>query len=124
MWISQKTLCLPILVSLILLILSFLTSPIDPGQLTLCINRTLCVSCYIRHRPKLYTCARVMRAGSVDKLEIVDSYACSSVPNASSIYGSHSEACVIIKLALFRSLSGDDTSSTYLIIYHAVQQFM
>ena len=53
-----------------------------------------------------------------------DSYARPSVPNASSIYGSPSEACVIIEFIVFRGLSGDDASSTYLIVYHVVQQFM
>ena len=39
-------------------------------------------------------------------------------------YGSPSEVCVVIELAIFRGLSVDDASSTYLVIYHAVQQFM
>ena len=98
-----------------LLILNFLTSPIDHGQLTLCINRTLCISCYI-----LFLRMREgYEGGSGSKFEIVDSYACSSVPNASSIFGLHSKTCIIIKCAIFRSLSDDDASS---IVYHAIQQ--
>ena len=46
----------------------------------------------------------VTRAESGDEIETMDSYARPSVPNASSLYGSPSEACVIIELVVFRGL--------------------
>ena len=61
-----------------------------------------------------------MRAGSGDKIETTDSYAHSSVPNVCSIYGSPSEACVIMELAIFRGRR----CVLYLIVYHKIQQFM
>ena len=57
MWISQRTLYW-------LVLASFADSNLldfsDPGQLTLCINRTLGVSRYIRHRPNSYTRSNVL----------------------------------------------------------------
>ena len=62
MWISQRTLC-----SLVLE--SFADSKLldfsDPGQLTFCINRTLGVSRYIRHKPNNYICMREGYEGGV-----------------------------------------------------------
>ena len=118
MWISQKTLCLPVLAS-------FADSKLldfsDPGQLTLHINRTLCVSRYIQDSPNIRMCKGY--EGGVWERDR-DCYVRPSVLNASSIYGSPSEVCVIIELIVFRGLSGDNASSTYLVIYHAVQRFM
>ena len=82
--------------------------------MTLRINRTLCVSRYIRHRPitRMREQGLATRAGSGEVM-LVLSLEC--------FYGSPSKACVIIKLAVFRRLSGDDASSTYLVVYHTVQ---
>ena len=56
-----------------------------------------------------------MRVGGNYEGEVwgrLDSYARSTLYTF-SIYGSPSEAGVIVKLAVFRDLSGDNTSSTY-----------
>ena len=74
--------------------------------MTLRTNRTLSVLRYIWHRPLIRMRARVTRAGSGPTLALYF-----------SIYGSPSEAGVIVKLAVFRDLSGDNVSSTYLVVY-------
>ena len=96
-WISPKTLCSPVLAS-------FADSKLlDPGQLTLRINRTLGVSHYIWHsyRPNNYTHVRGLRRWGQGMYGYSSYY----------IECSYSEACVIIiELAIFRGLSGDDVS--------------
>ena len=78
----------------------------DPGQLTLRINRTLCVSCYIRHRPNNFTHARGLRGwglGTRSRLQIAMLTLLYRMLLVSMVRPC-SEVCVIIELAVFRGL--------------------
>ena len=85
----------------------------DPGQQAFRINRMLGVSRYIQHRPIVIRMHESYEGGVRGRME---SYyiKCS--------YGSSSEACVIIELAIFRGLSGDDASMSVEKSNHASSQ--